>query len=53
MQPALPHVYNVCVWCAHRNGLITDEELADHERMGWANGFPTLPHTFRQDAIDK
>lgn len=53
MQPAIPHVFNVCVWCAHRHGLITDEQLADYERQGWAAGLPTLPHTFRQDAIDK
>jgi hypothetical protein len=53
MQPALPQVQGVCVWCARRGGLITGPELAEHERRGWAAGFPTLPNTFAQDAVDK
>ncbi len=53
MKPALPHFLGTCVWCAHRLGRLTSAQLADHERMGWANGFPTLPHTFREDAINK
>jgi hypothetical protein len=53
LKPALPHVFGVCVWCAHREGRITGEQLAEYERQGWANGFPTLPHTFREDAINK
>ena len=52
-KPALPHYAGRCVWCAHADGLLNSEELAQHERMGWANGFPTLPHTFREDAINK
>jgi hypothetical protein len=52
-QPALPQVGGQCVWCARRAGVIDGEQLANYERMGWANGLPTLPHTFRQDAIDK
>jgi len=52
-KPGLPHVNGRCVWCARREGLITSLELAEHERQGWAAGFPTLPHTFRQDQIEK
>lgn len=52
-QPAIPQVEGMCVWCARRAGIITGEQLADHERWGWANGLPTLPHTFREDAINK
>lgn len=52
-KPALPQVFGVCVWCARREGLITAERLAEYERAGWAAGFPTLPHTFAQDQVDK